>query len=473
VNKYWTCDYDEPKWFDNQTNLSIINTSEPILHSVRWTDYYQLNDYTFEWNASGANCDQWTNASAGSLSGTEDWSNITQTIPISCEGKNVYWRVYGNDSFNQNNLTNSFFYPVQNLSPTMNEKFINESGTLFIDITVCLNLSNVNDTGVGQSNGSVFNETMLDNDASIPCDGIANDGWYGVNVEVGDTEGTFCYNDTYANDTLNNIEINATDLCLTIQVEQAPKWYDNSTNITTVNPADAVSHNVNWTEPNSQELGVSILEINATGANCNTEANLTTIDLTSSSAWANHTWTVTEQCENEVIGWKQYGNDTNNNMNYTVVFQYDVQGKSPRWRFNQTNVSSPSPNEAVLHSINWTDAGSNLGQCTFEWNGTGSWENTTETVSGQSDWCNATKTIPDDREGQAIGWKQYGNDSKTNMNDTDIFVYSIPSANPVIADSQHIMNQSVVGSNEAVGFGIYVTDNSGNSNVTITIEGAN
>jgi hypothetical protein len=319
VDQYWICDYNAPKWFDNQTNLSIVNTSEPILHSVWWTDFYQLNDYTFDWNASGANCDQWVNASAGSITGTGDWSNSTQTIPISCEGKEIYWRIYGNDTFNQNNLTNSFYYPVQNVSPTMAEKFINETGTLNTNTPVCLNISNVNDTGIGlddvwttiqQSNGTILNRTMSDTGT---CAGVAGDRWWSVDVDVGDTAGDFCYNETYANDTLNNWNVNATGLCLDIVLSNLPpKWNNNYTNNTFPEELDYVLHHVNWSDDNG--LAAYVFSWNGS-TGCTIWENDTDVTFTNTINQSNITKQIPAGCAGTTIGWFVWANDTNSEEN--------------------------------------------------------------------------------------------------------------------------------------------------------------
>jgi hypothetical protein len=352
VAQYWTCDYNEPKWFDNQTNISSPTTGIPVLHSVRWTDFYQLSNYTFEWNASGT--DQ--NVSDGNLSGTGDWSNITQTIPSSAEGQLIRWRVYGNDSFNQMNITFWFYYTVQQENPTIGQKYMNRSGSVELDALICLNVSGVTDAGIGvddvwttiqQSNGSVFNETMSDTGS---CAGGGSDGWYSFDVNVGDSGGFFYYNTTYVNDSLGNVASNTTALFLTV-VDSPPKYFQNETNITNPNPQDPIKHSALWTDDSS--LDDYIFSWNGS-SDCSVWNNDSLIGFGSTNnSWSNITKSISGPCEGNAIGWYIWANDTADNSNFTAIetspHVYSVQMNNPVIKNKFINESGS--NQMVLYSM--------------------------------------------------------------------------------------------------------------------------
>ena len=55
-------------------------------------------------------------------------------------------------------------------------------------------------------------------------------------------------------------------------------------------------------------MSFATLEVNGTGANCDTWNNVSDITLSAGSEWANLTWVIPNACEGKAIGWRQYAN---------------------------------------------------------------------------------------------------------------------------------------------------------------------
>ncbi|MBR9679840.1 MAG: hypothetical protein GOU99_02200 [Candidatus Altiarchaeota archaeon] len=102
----------EPKWFDNSINDTAVYTAETVEHRIRWTDDVGLRYSLLETNGTGASCDSWGNLSSVLLTGVDDWSNLSWTIPAACSGKTIGWRIYANNTGAEWNRTDSFAYEV-------------------------------------------------------------------------------------------------------------------------------------------------------------------------------------------------------------------------------------------------------------------------------------------------------------------------------------------------------------------------
>ncbi len=119
-----------PQYFDNSTNSTEVG--ENIEFRLRWIDDSGLSYYHFAFdNCTGT----LTNITNGTLSGTEDWVNITRGINITT-GCTIRWQVYANDSIDQWNTSDEFsfvttgayievnlVYPPLNLNVIQNTTF--------------------------------------------------------------------------------------------------------------------------------------------------------------------------------------------------------------------------------------------------------------------------------------------------------------------------------------------------------------
>ncbi|RKY22736.1 MAG: hypothetical protein DRP62_07255, partial [Planctomycetota bacterium] len=87
-------------------NYSYPKPGEYVKFYSQWQDDVELSGYKFEWNASGS----LENITSGLLSGTSEWANTTQQIPIAREaGDVISYTIHVNDtSSNWNSSSNSF-----------------------------------------------------------------------------------------------------------------------------------------------------------------------------------------------------------------------------------------------------------------------------------------------------------------------------------------------------------------------------
>ena len=161
------------------------------------------------------------------------------------------------------------------------------------------------------------------------------------------------------------------------------------------------------------------------GANHKSPRNM---DENSSWQWSNFTWD-NDSFTGEYY-WQIWYNDTGKVVQYNVTDALNVtvlvsDTTKPKWYYNQTNDTNPDPNDWVIHSVWWNNS-QNLGRCIFEWNASGSFVNDSDTaLSGTADWCNVTLQVPEVVAGTSVWWRQYVNDTASNMNRSDWFIYPV------------------------------------------------
>jgi len=132
---------EPPRWYDASVNDTEIFATETVEHRARWTDDTGLSYAVLEVNGTGTNCDTLANVSSTTLSGTQDWSNLSWTIPSACAGKVVGWRIYANDTDGSWNATDVFAYRVYefgwlNVSVTVSPTTITQNETFWMNATV-------------------------------------------------------------------------------------------------------------------------------------------------------------------------------------------------------------------------------------------------------------------------------------------------------------------------------------------------
>ncbi len=111
-------DSTPPTWGNLETNITgnaTVNSS--VEFRSRWSDNLAVYKYIFSWNASGATCNTWQNDSAV-LFQSGNWTNTTKTIPDACEGKQIAFKFYGNDTSNNANSTSEQLLNVSPSPPT-------------------------------------------------------------------------------------------------------------------------------------------------------------------------------------------------------------------------------------------------------------------------------------------------------------------------------------------------------------------
>jgi len=106
-----------PTWNNPSINPPVPYPKDTVSHNVLWDDDFNLSHAKLEINSSGIDCNTKSNVTSTTLTGIQDWANLTYTLSNSCEGRTIAWKQYANDSINQGNSTNIQTYQVQNVNP--------------------------------------------------------------------------------------------------------------------------------------------------------------------------------------------------------------------------------------------------------------------------------------------------------------------------------------------------------------------
>ncbi|UCG95907.1 MAG: DNRLRE domain-containing protein [archaeon] len=166
---------------DEQINVTDIYKGTTIKHSVYWSDDKGLDTYKLSWNATGAGCDAgFQNESSMAWAGepTGAWSNVTRTVPDSCLGKVIAWKIYANDTRNNNVVSDELSYEVlaelnitvnTTLGPSSNTniRLYNSTGSLITEgqgnISTDVDAYELYDISLRTELSSGFQETYLKN----------------------------------------------------------------------------------------------------------------------------------------------------------------------------------------------------------------------------------------------------------------------------------------------------------------------
>jgi len=106
----------------------------------------------------------------------------------------------------------------------------------------------------------------------------------------------------------------------------------------------------------------------------------------------------------------------------------------PKYENYNTNVTTADTEDPVLVYAKWYDIEGNLSYYKFETNNSGTLANTTYAFSDvNNSWSNQTVTINKSREGQAVSFKYYANDTDNGWNSTSILTVTVNNQNPTIS----------------------------------------
>ncbi len=138
---------------------------------------------------------------------------------------------------------------------------------------------------------------------------------------------------------------------------------------------------------------------------------------------------------------------------------------APAWSNVGANETNPSIDDYVKFYAYWEDD-YNLSSWIFSWNATvdDSWENkSAESFSGTGKWSNKTLQIPAYSAGKIIGYRFYANDTRGNLNATDIKTISVQSK--IDAEPPQInwfnATPNITGYGQTVTIATNITDNVG------------
>jgi hypothetical protein len=218
---------------------------------------------------------------------------------------------------------------------------------------------------------------------------------------------------------------------------QAPKWFSASENATSVKVGDAVKFSVNWTDntgASSLGLGVNYtwFSWNASGASCDTWVNISfTARNNVQSVWHNETQTIPSACLGKKIAWKQYANDSANEINVSQERIITVLGDTiPPIITVQSPLNITYTTTSIWANVTLNEAGSWCGRSldgganVSLTNSSGNWNNL---MTGLSQGSHNVKI--------------YCNDTAGNMNSTIVYFtvdiqppqYSLNSTNSTLA----------------------------------------
>ncbi|MCK4335319.1 MAG: right-handed parallel beta-helix repeat-containing protein, partial [Candidatus Aenigmarchaeota archaeon] len=273
VNRTFTVDLTNPTASMGTNPVDYLNDSDgSIIFDLKCSDNFAPDVLQLWGNWTGT----WEANQTNSTPQNDTWWNVT--VSGIAEGS-WKWGVYCNDTAGNNDWsdTNRTF-TVDLTNPQIGSKYINKSGSVNTDTIVCLNVSGVSDnigvdtvwTTVTQSNGSVFNTTMSDTGS---CAGSPGDNWYSVNVNVGNSTGTFFYNTTYVNDSSGRMNSNTTVLNLTVsacnvdftmtsQLQAGIRFSEQDPSQVNVSAVDNGDYNV--TDSSTSECGTVNVSVRAT-----------------------------------------------------------------------------------------------------------------------------------------------------------------------------------------------------------------
>lgn len=116
--------------WSNVTNNTAVNVGDPINFSAQWADDNTLHNFT---NSSRVNyTGSWANGTWSAFA-TGNCSNFTINYPSTAEGGNITFKIYANDSSNNENVTGTFFF--YNVSAPIGDSCDWSSGAWTIDCT--------------------------------------------------------------------------------------------------------------------------------------------------------------------------------------------------------------------------------------------------------------------------------------------------------------------------------------------------
>jgi len=129
----WTLRIDStpPTFYPSSVGASNNNPlpGASVNFFSQWNDNINLSKYWFSWNASGANCDNWSSDTPADFQAA-NWTNTTKTIPDSCVGKTVGYIFAANDTAKNINQTDMKTFTVT--PPALCTSCFNTSATVTI-----------------------------------------------------------------------------------------------------------------------------------------------------------------------------------------------------------------------------------------------------------------------------------------------------------------------------------------------------
>ena len=298
--------------------------------------------------------------------------------------------------------------------------------------------------------------------------------WSNVTIDtINFANGVLFQAKIYANDTAGNENVT-----LTYQwtIDGTPPSYtnliSNVTNNTQIAKGTIIKLSAQWYD--GIELDKYILSSNETGSWVNASA----LSFTSGN-WSNVTIDTSSLSAGTLFQAKIYANDTSNNQNVTLTYQWVIDYEIPKYFNNGTN-STTGYAKSILLYANWSD---NVGLdiAVLETNETGVLENKTygtcSYCSGidleTQTWSNFSWYNSSVASGTVIQWRIYVNDTTGNENATPVRTFVFDKINPVLTITTPVNNSY---NNSLAGYGWIngtVYDDVAMSSENVSITGTN
>ena len=345
IDPVYKVDTSPPTYSLNSTNSTTPGT--PVSHNLKWTDETGLSGYIFSFdNCTGSFInDTWV-----SMTGTENWSNVTKTINATV-GCTIRWCVYANDTSNNWNGTsceNPFSYVTT--QPNVPQYFLNSTNSTIAGEPIEMRLKWTDVEGLSGYIFSFDNGTgALLNDTWVPMTGTEN--WSNVTKIVNSTVGTTIRWKVYANDTDNNWNASLTYSFTTsswIEIIPSQAWldglmFDDVSASSTENPArndttgPGGGTEYNFTVGSATTVNVDFYhKLNETFSNMWVNESASVTNAThgfSTNTEVNETWTIvgdsTTNCTNLGVGdncWVRYYLDVDEVATGTYEKNYEICG---------------------------------------------------------------------------------------------------------------------------------------------------
>jgi hypothetical protein len=314
-----TIDVSAPKYSNNGANASVVGKYDTVLLYAYWTDADTLNTTVLETNETGTAANKTTSQHAllTTFTGSAAWSNFTWSNSSVAVGTVIAWKIYANDSTNNQNVTAIGTFTIDNTVPAYSGLTQNVTNASTIIKGTGLNLTVVWSDNVRldkywasryNSTGNAWvNDTPTAMTSNNQTDILISTSSYNAGDNI-----TFRI---YANDTSGND--NVTTLWQ-YAIDGNASTYANQSNSVSgeavYTPGKTYIFNISWTD-NLGDGNVSTVLLNFSSLS----ANQTVTPLGSS----NYSKTLTGLGVGNYT-YKWYANDTSNNWNSTPIYTLNI-----------------------------------------------------------------------------------------------------------------------------------------------------
>ncbi|MFC1768800.1 Ig-like domain-containing protein [Nanoarchaeota archaeon] len=411
-------------------NLTVVDTTDPVISIITpldndllgWTIALRANvtDFNLDsiWyeirngtvSAAVIDSGSMNNIGGDIYNGTLYTNDSWPYLNSSLNSTNLTLVVYANDS--SGNVINASTYwrldnskpSIQFITPMQNGSYYNESFNLEIFLANhLLNYSNYTIVG-GQNNATVLSQSTFTWNDFVNISSLA-DGNYTITV--------------YAQDFVGNNNTKSS-------------WFV----VDTIPPVINETNETGWVPPTPENNSYTNVDTQTFNMTCNDSNGISnvwidfngTINSTPFNADNAYWWTFT--LAEGTYTYTAYCNDTAGNVNYTETRTLNVDLSSPYWTDNKTSPATGvtySPGANYQFNITWID-NYVLDTIYFEQNFTAALNNDTPSGSNGNEYY---YDVSDLAAGTYV-WRSYANDTASNDNLTDQWIFVVSKATTVL-----------------------------------------